>query len=229
MKLQLRKLDPLPRGIYGPSGTLFAKRMGFLHPDAAEAFQALEREAGGLVYSDMYRSADSSLHAVETKEGTKSPGYSAHGFGLAVDVAVDASLARLGCSYAVLLERLAAHGWHSHRRDGERGPECWHFNWLGPHAQEFLATTNPTNHATWGHAAEAAILAAYPELATRMEAAEIQTDLARVHLYGGAIDGQLGPLSRQAALAFARAWRVPEHGPVFERTLRFVAAEIVAG
>jgi hypothetical protein len=228
VRLLLRQLAPLPSGIYGPRRDLFPERAAFLHPEAAEAFAALERDTGGLVYSDIYRSAASSLQALATKAGVQPPGYSAHGYGIAFDLAVDASLRRLGCTYQALLDRLASHGWHCHRRDGERGREDWHFNFLGPAAAEILSHTTG-EHGSWSHAAELAIVAAYPELSERMEPTEIQMDLALLDLYAGKIDGDLGPVSKRAAEAFARAWHLPAaHGTRFERTLRFVAAEVVS-
>lgn len=229
MRLLLKALDPLPRGIYGPHGDQFPRRAALLHPRAAESFVALELDTGGLVYSDIWRSAESSLKAIETKEGTLPPGYSGHGYGLALDLAVDACLARLRCTYPDLLERLATHGWHCHRRDGERGSEGWHFNYLGTgdQAAVIMAHCNPDVRGTWGQAAELAIQFSYPEVVERVEPNEIQMDLALLGLYHGTIDGELGRQSQAAAQAFSRAWRCPEHGQTFERTLRFVAAEIV--
>lgn len=227
MRIQLTRLDPLPRGIYGATGDQFPKRAAFLHPAAAEAFASIERATGGLVYSDIYRPAASSLRAVDRKAGVLRPGYSAHGYGLAFDLAVDASLARLRCNYQALLDRLAAHGWHCHRRDRERGPEGWHFNFLGRAAEVILGHTSDV-HSTWSHAAELAIQFAYPEVTERMGPTEIQLDLSMLELYHGEPDGVLGPKSKDAAEAFARAWRLPAaHGVQFERTLRFVAAEVV--
>lgn len=229
MRLQLQAVSPLPRGIYGASGDRFPSRAALLQPAAATAFAALEGDTGGLVYSDMWRSAESTLAALETKRGVKAPGYSAHGYGLAIDVAVDQTMLRLGCTYPELTEILAAHGWHCHRRDGERGHEAWHFNFLGSRdrAAIILGHAQPENPGSWGQDAEVAIQFAYPEVTDRMEPNEIQMDLALLGLYHGTVDGVLGRQSQAAAQAFARAWRCPEHGPTFERTLRFVAAEIV--
>lgn len=230
MKLLLKSLDPLPRGIYGPHKDRFPPRAAFLHPLAAESFAAWQNTTGWVVaYSDIWRSAESSLQAIETKAGVKAPGYSAHGYGLAFDLDVNQALRVLECEYQDLLSELAVFGFHCHRRDGERGNEDWHFNFLGnaDQASVMLGHTSPDDHDTWGRAAELAIQFAYPEVTARMEPHEIQMALAMLGLYHGTIDGELGRQSRAAAQAFSRAWRCHEHGPEFERTLRFVAAEIV--
>lgn len=225
MKITMRKVDPLPRGIYGAARDKFPERAALLYPAARESFLRLEAATGGLVYSDMWRSAESSLAAMASKRGVQPPGFSAHNYGLAVDVAVDETLKRAKEDYAWLLQVMRDEGWYCHRRDNEQGMESWHFNWLGPDADKLLAKVSPTNRRTWSQAAEENICLRYPELTQRMDAVEIQADLAKLSLYRGELDGQLGPRSQQAAEAFARAWRIPSHGPDFERTLRFVAAE----
>lgn len=218
MQIELQRIPP-PASCYG--GPL-PERMAWLHPDAAASFA----ELGDLVISDMYRDAASSREAREKKAGVQPPGYSAHGYGLAIDVAVDETLARLGCGYPELLIRLRTRGWWAHRRDGERGREDWHFNWLGPRAGLCLAAATSVP-ATWSHVAEANILLVYPELGRRMEPEEIQEALQSLWYYRGPIDGELGPVSKDAAERFAQAWHCHPHGQGFERTLRFVAASTV--
>ena len=57
---------------------------------------------------------------------------------------------------------------------------------------------------------------------------QMQEALAKMRLYNGEIDGMLGPISRAAADAFARAWNL---GPReftdarFQRTIAFVTAD----
>jgi len=224
MRIELQKIEPIPLGVYGPSRDQFAERLAYLHPEAAELLSLLERETGGLVYSDMYRDAGGSLEAHRAKSGVQPPGYSAHNYGLAFDLAIDDTLRRLGCSYHELLDRLAAHGWYCYRRDRERGREDWHFNYLGPRPIFLGAATSVPS--TWSHVAEANIISRYPELARRMEPNEIQEALAVLFYYPGIIDGELGPVTTDAAHRFAHAWDTDPHGTRFERTLRFVAAEV---
>lgn len=219
MRIILQRVAPAPASCYG--GPL-PERMAWLHPDAATSFL----ELGPVVVSDMYRDAQGSRDARERKSGVQPPGYSAHGYGLAVDLAIDETLRRLRCTYPELLILLRMRGWWCHRRDGERGNEAWHFNWLGDRAGLCLAAATSVP-ATWSQVAEANILQVYPELTKRMEATEIQEALHLLWYYPGPIDGELGPVSADAAERFAHAWHCPPHGQGFERTLRFVAAEVI--
>jgi hypothetical protein len=227
LTITLQKLNPPPLGVYGPPGSPLPGRMAFLHPDAAASLAALEAESGGLVYSDIYRDAMGSLTAHRAKAGVEPPGYSAHGYGLAFDLAVDESVERSGKSYEQLLALLQSHGWYCYCRDGQRGKEDWHFNWLGDRAANIMVQLELDNRRTWWFAAELNILALYPEVGHRMNPIEIQKALAELGLYRGAIDGNLGPLSTSAAVHFGAAWDTPPRGTVFERTLRFAAAKVV--
>lgn len=223
-------LTPLPAttaGIYtigGVAGRMPTRAL-LLHPAAAEAFTTLER-ASPLVYSDIFRSADASLVAVATKAGTQPPGYSAHGFGLAVDVAVDATLGRYGWSYSELRSELGRYGWYCHRRDGLRGAEDWHFNYLGPDPSKYIALTSPQEPESWARAVEAKILETYGN-GFVLDAKEMQVALTKLRLYKGAIDGIVGPLTDAAVHAFQRAWHLPEGHPDARmlRTLAYVASE----
>lgn len=215
MRLQLQSIEC--GGIYGSPPRLPA-RMRWLHPGAAEAAEALQREYGPLVLSDCWRSAEQSLQAAQEKRGVQPPAYSGHNFGVAIDVAVDAQLRVWGVTYPVLLARLSLYGWHCHRRDARRGFEDWHFNHLpgGPGRVDSLIPS------TWAAPVEARIQELYgPEL--RPSAAEAQAMLVRLGLYHGEVDGQLGPRSRQAIGAFQRAWRVPGVGRLDPRTARVLA------
>jgi len=226
LTIALKKLDPAPLGIYGQPGSPLPSRMAFLHPDAAASFAAAEAESGGLLYSDVYRDATGSLNAHRQKAGVQPPSYSAHGYGLAFDLAVDESIKRSGMAYPDLLAFWQRHGWYCYCRDGQRGNEDWHFNWLGPRADAILPQLDPARRATWWMGAENNIMAMYPEMGERMSGMEIQQALAEMGLYRGTIDGELGPLSASAAVEFGCAWDTPSMGRVFERTLRFVSATV---
>lgn len=209
MKLLLKALAPTTEGIYtigGKTGRMPVRAL-WLHPEAAAAFEALERATKGLVYSDIFRSAEASLVAMQQKQGVQPPGYSAHNFGLAFDVAVDATLALRGWTYETLLSELGQHGWHCHRRDRKRGMEDWHFNFLFGATPENLGV-KLTPSALWSGAVESVILKLY-EPGFVLSAAQVQERLASLKMYRGAIDGVLGPQSRMALSTFERAWRLP--------------------
>lgn len=224
MKILLERLAPTTRGIYntkaGPD--TLPERFRFLWPTAAEGFRALEAETGGLIYSDILRSAEESLHALQTKTGVQPPSYSGHNFGFSVDVAVDETLRLRKWTYEELLEVMAAHGWHCHRRDGKRGSEAWHFNFFGDAAPVYLGVIGG-----WSAPLEKLIQEVYgPGFLLTNE--EVQVGLRKLSMYFGDIDGILGPRTKQGLMAFQRAWRLPASGvadPRTKRVLAFVAAD----
>jgi hypothetical protein len=223
LTIALKRVPPTTKGIYGSTHSILPKRMLLLEPRAALAFARADKGLGGnLVCSDMFRSGESSLEAVASGRGAQPPGYSAHNFGLAIDVAVSQTLNKTSLRYDDLLSYLAGHGWHCYRRDGLQGPESWHFNYLGDMAPKILPTLTI---GRWARAAEELIWAHYgPSLG--LDRKGVQTCLQRLRLYNGDIDGDLGPISRRAMEAFGRAWQTntdPENER-FQRTLAFVAA-----
>lgn len=222
LQLSLVTLPDTTLGIYKVAGVAdrLAPRMRRLHPAAAGAFDS------ALVYSDIFRSADESLQAMRTKAGVQRPAYSAHNFGLAVDVAVDATLARMQYDYPALLAHMQAAGWYCHRRDAKRGFEDWHFNYLG--AAGLPSTVRAAQPKTWALAAEAAIQARYGQQ-LRLSVSELQQALKTMRMYAGEVDGVAGPLTRNACAVFGRAWDLPaiEHRPdsvMLQRTLAYVTA-----
>lgn len=234
MKLLLKSVGTV-RGIYGASKDQFPARMSFLAPDVADAFVAmlsdLGRDQAGnprIGFSDMWRSAESSLAAQATKRGVQAPAFSGHNFGVSLDLDVDFTLRALGVDYPHLLQILAAHGWYCYRRDGQRGSEDWHWNFFGPDSAAFLSKLTAA-HSTWSLGAEQAIQKRYPSASTfALAPADIQNALKKLGMYSGDADGKLGPQSIQAVGAFCRAWKLPEGtGGNFARTLAFVAADTV--
>lgn len=214
-------------GIYGASKDQFPTRMSMLQPDAAGAFEAVQSLIGQkLRVSDMYRAPADSLTAMASKRGVQPPGFSAHNFGLAIDIDTDAMLSALKVSKAVLDATMQSKGWFCHRRDSKRGMEDWHYNFLGADAPSLLQHASATSTAG---AIEQRIQRLYGPrfLLTDTEA---QMALKNVGLYAGAIDGKLGPASKAAVSAFQQKWSLPPTGVLdskTERTLAVVTAQVV--
>lgn len=229
MILELKELPPT---IAGPNDNTYKGRVPgrarFLHPEATDSILQIEADTGGLVYTDVYRSAEASLAAMAVKSGVQPPGYSAHGFGFAVDLDVTSVLKKLSIKYPDLLNLMASYGWFCHRRDGLKDEmEYWHFNYLGEDKDEFLAKADPKLRKTWSLPVEYKIHKYYGAQ-FQLDSAEIQENLKRLRLYNGEVDGLLGPLSKQAVAAFQRTWKLAATGVADDRTKRvlaFVAAE----
>jgi hypothetical protein len=209
-------------GIYTVNGVpgRLPDRMRLLHPDAARMFRAIE---DWVVVSDMFRSPESSLAAVRAKRGAQPPGFSAHNYGLAIDLDLDASAKRLAAlvkcktiSKSDLDEAMASAGWFCHRLDEHDFDdfEAWHFQGLSIHAR-------PAGNRS-SDEVEARILELYGrDLAP--EDRECQASLRQLGMYHGALDGDIGPLTREATRAFQRAWGVVETGKLDARTRRTLA------
>ncbi|MDP3767415.1 MAG: peptidoglycan-binding protein [Dehalococcoidia bacterium] len=224
-------LANLPATLRGPDDEAYRgmvpKRARFLHPDAARSLLGLEAATGGLVYTDIFRSAEASLAARSSKRGVQPPGYSAHNYGLAVDLDVGAVLRSHRWRYPELVEAMGAHGWYCHRRDlSSTGAENWHFSFLGDPAHD-LVLADSHDRSTWSQPVEARILSYYgADLVLDAEA--VQEALAKLRLYSGEIDGKIGPLSREAICAFQRTWDLTPTGAAdarTQRTLAYCAAE----
>lgn len=206
---------PPDRGAYDGK---MPPRMRWLHPLAAVAYERIKAE---VVVSDMYRSAESSLSAMKKKTGVLPPGFSRHGFGLAIDVSVSESMRLVGVKTKEAFDDwMAARDWHCHRLDHAMKSEAWHFNWLpgfaGPLRNE--RSTNPAGERQLQELYGAKM---------KLTPEEMQAALSKLGFYRGDIDGMLGPLSRAAGEAFARAWECGRpFGPAFQRVLAFVAADL---
>jgi hypothetical protein len=224
------KLTTLPSvlGIYGAQKDMLPMRMARLHPDAAAAFHAAETALGQRIrVSDMFRTAEQSLQAMQEKSGVQPPGFSLHNYGIAIDVAVDAMLPAFRGDKITLDAFMRGFGWYCHRKDNKRGSEDWHYNYLGSEGPALIAQYSPKSSNT-SAAADARIQALYgPEL--KLDEKEVQECLAFLKLYSGEIDGKIGPRSQQSIMAFQRAWKLPATGevdPKTERTLAYVASSI---
>jgi len=136
MKLNLASLPATLRGIYGATKDKLGAHQLFGHPDLASAISRLESAGVRLIFSDIFRSAKGSLDARRAKPGlVQPPGYSAHNFGLAVDIDHAAVMKELRIDKKKLDELLASYGLYCHRTDHALASEAWHYNALGPGAE----------------------------------------------------------------------------------------------
>lgn len=206
-------LVPLPalwaaRGIYpAPHGTELPERMRYLHPQAADSLTGFELEHPGMLWiSDCYRSAEASREAwMAHRAGVQRPGWSAHNFGLALDLDIVRILNRSpDLHYADLLAIMARYGWYCHRRDEQRGAEDWHFNHLGSSADHclLLAGRHPES---WSRPVEERIQDLYGSQFL-LSIVDCQAALARLGYDCGPADGIPGPRTRAAVERFRQDW-----------------------
>ena len=216
------KLVPVPpcHGIYDVKGLTFKSmpaRMRFMHPDAAVAFALI---APWVVVSDMFRTPESSLQAVREGRGAQPPGFSAHNYGLAIDIDITPSRNALGVKTKAELDAaMEAVGFYCHRRDHVVAHEAWHYNFLGIGAK--VAGTITSDEV------EARIIRLYGA-ALAPDDTECQRMLGRLKMYRGEIDGIIGPRSREAVRVFERGWGLNVDGVLdakTRRTLAYVSAD----
>lgn len=205
---------------YGTEATPLPARMSFLHPEAKASWLKLEQQIGlKLRVSDMWRSAEGSLEARRRKTGVQRPGYSAHNYGLAVDLDWIDCAKRLKVSKEGLDQWMARAGWYCHRRDHRADFEAWHFNFLGDAttAAGYLQHGAATNTAG---AIEAKIQDLYGA-GLKLSRVEVWEHLKRLGYLTK--EGAEGP----AVAAFQRDWSLEvdgRAGPITQRTLAFVGA-----
>lgn len=232
LRLKLRKMDPKHViGSYTIRGEAdrMPDRALFMHPDAARDYEKIE---SWVVVSDMFRSPEASLAAVQAKRGAQPPGYSMHNYGKAIDLDVGRTMRNLpGVSKKIDLDVLMEQaGFFCHRTDHLTGKsrehpsdESWHYNHLGVGARVVQSFKTTAGYA------EALVKSEYGEQLAP-DNFECQAMLKKLRMYGGEIDGALGPLSRQAIAAFQRTWGLMDSGRIDDRTRRtlaYVACEIV--
>lgn len=214
------------RGIYTIDkipGRMPARAL-YLHPHAAASF--LADLAPCITVSDMLRTAESSLNAVRTGRGAQRPGYSGHNYGFSIDIEVSEAMRALGFKTKRLLDDwMATRGWFCHRRDHLIEHEAWHYNFLKLAELRGGPPLLPAGTITSDELERLIQIVYGVELQPGDR--DCQSMLALLHLYRGAIDGIIGPLSREAIAAFQRAWELTVDGtlgPKTRRTLAFVAA-----
>lgn len=216
------------KGIYTIGGVpgLLPRRALYVHPDAVDDF--LEMADAGAVVSDLFRSPESSLAAVQSGRGALQPGRSAHGFGLATDFDVAKTMKALRLATKQALDDFAAaHGFYCHRRDHKITPlkgEGHHFNHLGDALGAYAVRPNEASTAP---AIERRIESLYGHAWRDIDLTVAQAQLARLGLYRGDLDGKLGPISKAAVRVFRRGWGLGDSDRIDARTFRtlvYVAA-----
>lgn len=218
--------DNLVIGIYKVDGKpdKMPARMRRLHPKALKMLIHLQA-SGGVVVSDMFRSPESSLQAVKEKRGALPPGYSAHGYGLSIDIDVGKTMKRLSVKKKADLDKLLRDdfGLHCHRLNGTPGFEEWHYDF---DVDGKLASRIKPGNKSMQPARERMLTDLYGK-AWKLSSTDAQVALKILGLYSGEIDGKFGRLSTEACLAFQRTWNLQKSGKLDDRTKRvlwFVAA-----
>ena len=209
---------------YNDRGIL-PERMRRLDAEAAESFR--RDLAGNVVVSDMFRSAEASLWAIENRKGAQPPGWSGHNYGRCIDLDIRATLEHMGLrSKRELDQWMIARGWYCHRRDHRMRHEAWHYNYLGKDGGGWLSDEDRRTNAGLQR-----LLASKYGAAWELTVVETQRALAQLRFYSGAIDGDFGPISQAACKAFQRGWGLSPDGvpgPLTQRTLAYVTAERIA-
>lgn len=207
LELLLARLPLNYPGIYGGK---MPERALWLYPDLARALLDLLSAGIAVVLSDGLRSPARSLQRQEEfrqKGGpqlAQPPGYSAHNFGLAVDIKVD-DLVKVFGSKPALDEALRKYGLWCFRRDGRLKPECWHYNYLGTDPRNGpLPYENTTARAIERrilelYGAELALATPTPQqaLAAALKAANCVTVKEFQAKWGLKVDGIPGPRTRR--------------------------------
>ena len=231
LKLNLTALPAsMVKGSYTVGGqpNQMPERTRWLHPLAAESY--LLHLASVATVSDVLRSAESSLAAVQAGRGALPPAYSGHNYGLCIDLDIAKTMKATGCKTKAELDAwMEGKGWYCHRRDHAMESEAWHYNYLRLFEQLGLVkplVISPKVKSTAGYL-EQLVIAVYGQYLKPSDA-ECQALLIKLHLYSGKVDGALGPLSVEAIKAFQRAWVLKVTGALDDRTRRtlaFVACE----
>jgi hypothetical protein len=197
----------------------------FLHPLAADSF--LADLADAVSVTDMFRSAEVTMMAIAAGRGTRLPGYSGHNFGFSIDIDLDVTLRERRLEKAAFDSWMAARGWHCERRDGTRGLDDHHYDFLALGEQLGLAPmSDPIRDL------ETLIVRVYGE-ALAPDPEESQRQLKKLRHYGGVVDGEIGPVTTEAIRIFQRAWQLDRDAQTTlgtldartRRTLAFVCCQ----
>jgi hypothetical protein len=221
MNLVLQQLSP---DLKGPA------RSKLLAPEAAVSLHVLEKDTDGkLIYVKLWNDATGTLMDRRTRVGNHLPGYDPHNYGLALNLDVPQILDQMKISYEDLLYVMKRRGWFCHRRDGSPdSPGSGHFNFIGDNnPDEYMkhATFDPVS---WDTPIETRIHERYSS-DFQLSPAQVQSALQQLGFFHGAANGEFDGYTREAILAFQRAWDLAESGTwngALQRTLAFVSATI---
>lgn len=204
-------------------------RRTFLAPDAAASLAVIQADTDGLIYSEMWRDSVDSL-LVKRLKGGPLVSYSAHNYGLAVDLDVEPILKQKKIKYEDLLWLMRRRGWYCSRRDespNQPGSEHFNFLGLGTQAEKYLAKSTQ-DPMTWPTIPELRIWERHGQ-DFQMETKEVQMKLSKLGLFTEPFTGQRDLYTREAIIAFQRAWDLTQTGSpdmTLCRTLAFVTAEV---
>lgn len=202
-------------------------RRPFLAQDAAMSLASVEIDTDGLSYSEMWRDSVDSLLAKRLK-GSSLVGYSPHNYGLSVDLDVTTILEQKKIRYEDLLWLMKRRGWYCFRRDGSQDQSgSNHFNFLGDDAEKYLSKSSQ-DPTTWQTIPELRIWERHSQ-DFRMETSEVQAKLSKIGFFTEPFTGQRDLYTREAILAFQRAWDLVQTGSpdmTLCRALAFVTADI---
>jgi hypothetical protein len=211
-------------GIYGPEKSALPDRMRFLLPEAIASVEALTAAGHRLRASDVYRSGEKSREAVRSnKAGVQRAAYSAHNYGLAMDVDTGEVMKRWKLDKKALDDLMDAHGWVCHRMDHDPGAlENWHYNFL-----DLPGTASGNRYRglitkSSAPAVEQRIQDLYGA-AFDLDGKAVQAALKKLGHFAGQIDGSLAGATRDALRAFQRDWDLDESGQADARTMRTLA------
>ncbi len=217
-------LQQLSTDLKGPA------RHKLLAPEAAVSLNVLEKDTDGkLIYTRLWNDATSTLMDKRTRVGSYLPGYDPHNFGLALNLDIPAILDQMKISYEDLLYVMKRRGWFCHRRDGSsEGAGAGHFNFIGDNNPDEYMKYASLDPLSWETPIETKIHEKYIT-EFQLSPAQVQSGLHEMKFYHGIANGEFDGYTREAILAFQRAWDLPESGTwngALQRTLAFVSATV---
>ncbi len=200
-----------------------------LAPSAAESLLRLEENTGGIYYKDMWRDAVSSLVARRIKQCAHLPGYSPHNYGIGITIDIDTTLAQKNINYQQLLSILKKEGWVCYRKDEVvNAPGSDQFSFLGPTYKQYL-TKCTLDPKTWDIPVETFIFERYG-VNFQLSTLSVQKLLHKIGMYCLTdFSGTNDLYTREAIMAFQRAWGLTENGHIDStlcRVLVFITMDL---
>jgi hypothetical protein len=206
-------------------------RSSYLSQEAAFSLVLVEQDAGGLFYKDMWRDATASLLNRRFRKYDPLPGYDPHNYGISVELDIRTSIKPKKLAYEDLIKLMERRNWYCQRRDapncGIAEPWATQFNYLGKEHEKYLSKAtqaedtwmSPTEHYIWERYSEYFLLGTI----------DVQYMLSTIGFYKGKLTGERDPYTREAIMAFQRAWEINQSGMpdmTLCRVLSLVTAEL---